>query len=125
MPVKIESAVISDAVKWEANPNYSRSNVTIASGSSIALLEVVGQVTASGKFEALDPGVATGIETAAGVSLLNVDASAVDKVGLILNGDSMVDMDALVWPEGISAGDKTTAIDQLKAINIKAVETSA
>lgn len=125
MPVKIEGAVISDAVKWEANQNYSRSNVTIASGSNIAMLEVVGQVTATGKFEALDQDAATGIEIAAGVSLLAVDASSADKVGLILNGDSMVDMNALVWPGDIDAGEKTAAINQLKAINIKAVETSA
>jgi Bacteriophage lambda head decoration protein D len=125
MPELTEKAVLSDAVKWEANPNYCRSNVTIASGSNIALLEVVGQVTADGKYEALDPAAATGVEVAAGVSLLAVDATAADSVGLILNGDSMVDMDELVWPDGISAGDKATAISQLKAINIKAVETTA
>ncbi len=125
MAEKIESAVISDAVKWEANPNYCRSNVTIASGSNIQLLEVVGQVTATGKYEPLDPAAGTGVETAAGVSLLAVDASAADKVGLILNGDSMVDMDALIFPDAISAGDKATAITQLKAINVKAVETTA
>lgn len=125
MPELTEKAVLSDAVKWEANPNYCRSNVTIASGSNIALLEVVGQVTADGKYEALDPAAATGVEVAAGVSLLAVDATAADSVGLILNGDSMVDMDELVWPDGISAGDKAIAISQLKAINIKAVETTA
>lgn len=125
MPELTEKAVLSDAVKWETNPNYCRSNVTIAAGSNIALLEVVGQVSADGKYEALDTAVATGVEVAAGVSLLAVDATAADSVGLILNGDSMVDMDELVWPDGISAGDKATAITQLKAINIKAVETTA
>lgn len=120
-----EKAIISDGVKWEANPNYSRSNVAIASGSNIALLEVVGQVTATGKYEALDSAADTGVEVAAGVSLLAVDASAADKVGLILNGDSMVDMDNLVWPDGITVGGKATAISQLKAINVKAVETTA
>ena len=116
---------IGDAVKWEANPNYSRTNVTIATPGSVKMLEVVGQVTATGKYVSLDPAAVTGAEVARGISLLDVDASAGDEVGLILNGDSLVDMDALVWPDTITSGEKDAAIFQLAAINVKAVGTTA
>jgi len=125
MAVLTEKTSIGDAVKWEANPNYSRSNVTIAYQGSVKRLEVVGQITATGKYRPLDPAGSTGIEVAKGISLLDVDASGGDQVGLILNGDSLVDMDALVWPEGISAGAKEAAIAELAEVNIKAVGQSA
>lgn len=45
MTVKTEPATLGDAIKWEEADNYSRKAVTILSGNSVALAEVVGQIT--------------------------------------------------------------------------------
>lgn len=124
MPVKNEPNTISDGIKWEQDAGYSRAKVTIASGQNIALLEVVGQVTASGKFAALDPAGSDGTQVASGISILAVDALVADKAGVIINDDALVATEFLVWPAGITPQQKGIAIGNLEAIGIKAI-TSA
>lgn len=124
MPVKIEPNSLSDAVKWEQDADYSRAKVTIGSQGSVKLLEVVGQITATGKYQPLDTVATNGLETAVGISLLDVDASGGDRVGVILNDDSMVDMNALVWPVAITVPQKDVAIAQLASLGIKAVSAA-
>lgn len=214
MAVKTEPATLGDAIKWEEADSYSRKLITVLTGNSVALAEVVGQVTkstpttgtagtntgngtcgsvtagklakigtytltctaaasnagtfavkdpdgfslppatvavaytnpqinftiadgssdfivgdsftiavaaGSGKYVPLDPAAVNGSQVAAGIMVDAVDATSADALGVIINGDSLVATDNLVWPAEISAGDKATAIAQLAAIGIKAV----
>jgi len=45
MTVKTEPNTLGDGIKWEESNDYSREKVTVLSGQSLALLEVVGKVT--------------------------------------------------------------------------------
>lgn len=120
MPVKTEPNSLGDGIKWEESNSYSREKVTILSGENLALLEVVGQVTASGKYAALDQDASDGTEVAAGIMVAPVDASLADTLGVIINDLALVAMENLVWPADIDAGEKTVAIAELEALMIKA-----
>ena len=121
MAILNEPAVLGDALKWEQSNDYSRRKVTIASGQNLALLQVVGKITASGKFAVLNPAATDGTENAAGFLMAAVDASAADREGVIIERDALVAMDNLVWPAGITAPQKEAAIAELEALGIKAV----
>jgi hypothetical protein len=90
----------------------------VLSGQNLKTGAVVGIVTASGKIKALTPGAADGSQNAAGVLLLPVNASTADKPGVIVARHAICAANALVWPDGISGGDKTAAIDKLKALGV-------
>lgn len=122
MPVKIESATLGDGIKWEEDNHYSRKKVTILSGSVVSCLEVMGQVTASGKYVPLDPAASDGREVAAGIMVAAVDASGGDTAGVIIERHAMMATANLVWPDGIDAGQKTAAIADLEALGVKAVD---
>ncbi|MBU1567441.1 MAG: head decoration protein [Proteobacteria bacterium] len=44
MTVKTEPATLGDAIKWEEDDNYSRKTITVKSGESVALAEVMGKI---------------------------------------------------------------------------------
>ena len=124
MTVKTESNTLGDGIKWEESNDYSRQKVTVLFGQSLALLEVVGKVTASGKVVALNPAALDGSEAAAGIMIGAVDASLADKPGVIIVREAMIASDNLVWPADITAGEKTAAIAELEALGIVDVETA-
>ena len=76
------------------------------------------KVTASGKYKALDPAASDGSQTAAGVLYDAVDATAADAEGVAILRLAEVNAAELVWPAGITGGQKSTALGQLAAINI-------
>jgi hypothetical protein len=118
MPVKSEAIYLGDVLKYEAPNLYSRDQVTVISGQNLALGTVVGIITASGKVTILAPGAADGSQNAAGVMAAAVDASAADKQGTMIARHAIVEDSQLVWPGGITSGQKTTAIGQLKTAGI-------
>ena len=79
---------------------------------------MLGKVTASGKYKALDPAAVDGSEAAAGLLYAAVDASAADAEGVAIVRLAEVNAAELVWPDGITAGEKTTALGQLAALNV-------
>ncbi len=121
MATKIEPNTLGDGIKWEAGGDYSRADAVIASGNKVVVLEVLGMITASEKYVPLDPSASDGSQVAAGIAVVAVDATDGDMPGAIINDQALVAMDNLVWPDGITAGQKTTAIEQLGAIGIKPV----
>ncbi len=121
MPVKTEPSSLGDGLKWEQDSDYSRKKVIIASGNSVSLLQVVGKITASGKFAPLDQDAVDGTEAAAGIMVGAVDATLADTAGVIIEKDALVSMANLVWPADIDAGEKTAAIAELEALGIKDV----
>jgi hypothetical protein len=119
MPSITEPKNLGDLLKYEAPNLYSRDRVTIASGQTLALGTVVGVVTATSKFKALDPAATDGTEIARGVIANDVDAALADRDdGLLIARHALVARNALVWPSGISAELKAAAEAQLKAIGI-------
>ena len=65
-----------------------------------------------------DPAAADGSQIAAGILNDAVDASAADAEGVAVVRLAEVNAAELIWPAGITAGQKTTALGQLVALNI-------
>lgn len=103
----------------EANGHRSRENMTVLSGENLRAMEVVGIVTASGKVAQHNPGAADGRETAAGVLLYAVDASAGDTPGVVLRRDAEVRDSALQFINGIAQGDRDDAVAALEGLGIQ------
>jgi hypothetical protein len=111
-------------LKYEEEQGYSRDDVIVASGQNIAVGEVVGRITASGKIAAFDPAASDGTQNAIGVSLSYVDATAGDKPGVIVARQAIVvDRDNLVWGGSPTTAQKDAAVAQLKALGILARAT--
>ena len=92
---------------------YSRDNIILITGQNLAAGTVLGRITASGKHTILAPAAADGSEVAAGVLLVDTDATAGDRKTVMGARAGMVPDNKLIWPVGISAGNKATAIQQL------------
>ena len=104
-------------------PNFCREEVTIVSGQNLVVGTVVGKITASGKYAAYDNTDNTGVEAAAGILLADVDASAADKVGVVLlRGPSVVSKAGLTWHANNDAAAKTAGLADLAALSIIARE---
>ena len=112
----------TDVVKTEGLNRYSRDEITIASGSGgIEIGEVLGKVTATGKYKPLAPAANDGTQVAARISLQNADASTVDAVRVVvLSRLAEVVRQALVWPAGITDNQKAAALAQLETAGIVA-----
>jgi head decoration protein D len=113
-----EPTNLGDLLKYEAPNLYSRDTVTIAAPENLPLGAVLGKVTATGKFKALNPAATDGTEVAAGVLIQACDATSGERRGGLLARHALVHDESLVFPAGISLQHKTDALNQLKAIGI-------
>ncbi|EMG36608.1 Bacteriophage lambda head decoration protein D [Desulfocurvibacter africanus PCS] len=120
MGVITEQNYLSDLLKWEEDSRYSRDAVIIASGNTVALGQVLGKIAATGKFVPLNPGAdpADGSEKAFGIAIDAYDASAADVEGVAIKRDAIVAPSALIWPDGITVGQKAAALAELEALGI-------
>lgn len=96
-----------------ANGNQSKDNVTLLSGQDLAANTVLGKITASGKYAAVDPGSPDGRATAAAILLEATDASGGDKTVAIIARDAEVIADELIWPTTSPAVDTDAGIVDL------------
>lgn len=120
MTVLTDGRHTAEYIASEANGTRSRDVVTLITGQNLAPGAVLGKITASGKYTAVDPAASDGSQTAAAVLFDPVDASAADKPAVVTLRDTEVKAVALVWPSGISGPDKTTALGQLASLGILA-----
>jgi hypothetical protein len=118
MPVLTEGRYSGEFIVSEGNGRISRETVIVLSGQNLQAAAVLGKITASGKYKVLDPAASDGSQTAAGVLYDAVDASAVDAEGVVIVRLAEVNAAELVWPAGITGGQKTAALGQLVALNI-------
>jgi hypothetical protein len=118
MPVQSESNYLGDWLNFEEDNLYSRDEVTVAGGQNLPTGTVIGVITASGKVTQFTPGASDGSETAAGVLVHSVDASAADQPGVIIARHAICSDKGLVWPGSITGPQKAAAINQLKALGI-------
>ena len=116
-PASLSKSAITDAAS-NANRRISRETITVLSGETLEAGAVLGKVTASGKCKAIDPAAVDGSEVAAGILYDAVDASAADAEGVAIMRLAEVNAAELVWPEGITGGEQTTALGELAALNI-------
>jgi hypothetical protein len=112
----------SDVVKTEGPNRYSRDEVTVASGAGVITPgHVLGKVTATGKYVPLAPAASDGSQIAARISLQNANATSADATRVVvLSRLAEVVAQALVWPVGITANQKTAALAQLETAGIVA-----
>ena len=78
MPELQEGRYAGEFVVSEGNGRISRETITVLSGENLEAGAVLGKVTASGKYKALDPAATDGSEVAAGI--LYVAQSGRDRV---------------------------------------------
>lgn len=100
MTVYTEKAHALSCLISEANGNRSRENVVVASGNVIDANQVVGKITATGKYAAYDNGASDGTQTAAGIATHYVDATAGDTPLAIMARDCEVIRDELHFLTG-------------------------
>ena len=119
MPVLHEPVHLSDLLKYEAPNLYSRDEVVVAAGQSLALGAVVGRVTATHEIVAIDPTANDGREAVAGVLIeAVVTARAERKRSVIVSRHALVFGGALVLPATLTPEQTAAALAQLAALGI-------
>jgi len=99
--------------------HLSREAVVFAQGSAeIMAGEVMGKLTATGKYIPLAPAAKDGSEKAAAISYDNVDVTDADKLAVVTLRQTAVKASELIWPVGITDAQKTKAIAELEAATI-------
>lgn len=118
-------ATLTQAHRWgdflcdEAGGLRSREQVTIASSQTIVPGQVLGKVTANGRYVVLAPGASDGSEAAAAIALYPATTGGSDtKVIAVVMRDCVVNGGELTWPVGITTNQKTAATGQLTALGI-------
>lgn len=115
---KREGGYIISEAGGETGGARSRDRGTLLAGTVGVSGMVVGIVTASKKYTPLNTAGADGSQTAAAILYTSVDASAADKPAIFSTRETEVNDAELIWPAGISAPNKTAAIEALKAKGI-------
>jgi Bacteriophage lambda head decoration protein D len=119
MPVLHEPVHLSDLLKYEAPNLYSRDEVVVASGQTLALGAVVGRVTATHEIVALDPTANDGREAVAGVLIEAVVTAPTERRrSVIVSRHALVFGGALVLPTTLTSEQTTAALAQLTALGI-------
>ena len=101
----------------EAAGKRSRENVTIVSGQDLGAGAVLGKISASGKYTAVDQAAGDGSQTAVAVLIDACDATGGDKDAAITARDAEVNGECLDWGSQ-SAAETTTGITELEAVGI-------
>jgi hypothetical protein len=123
MPTLTKGPTLGDLLKYELNGSYNRETITLKAGTDYPLGAVLGKITASSKYRFSPVAQVVGdegAETATAVLIEAVDATAGDKVGLVVaRGPVIVSKDALVFDASVDlAAEKTAKHVQLAAIGI-------
>jgi hypothetical protein len=118
MPELQEGRYAGEFIVSEGNGKISRETITVLSGQDLGAGAVLGKVTASGKYKALDPAAVDGSEAAAGILFDAVDASTADAEGVAIVRLAEVNAAELVWPASITGPEQATALGELAAVNI-------
>jgi hypothetical protein len=118
MTVLTEGKYAADFVVSEASGTRSRDAVTIAQSTVLEPGTVLGRLTATAKYVALDPAATTGAEVAAGLLRTGIDATTADVSAVALLRDAEVNGAELVWPDAITPEQKAAATAELAALGI-------
>ncbi|WP_278366875.1 MULTISPECIES: head decoration protein [Marinobacter] len=108
--MKTETTRAGEFLVSEANGKRSRETITVTGGPYVAG-QVLGKITASGKYTAYASGASNGTQTAAGVLYAAADGSSADVTAVGVVRDAEID-------EALLTGDDADAITDLAAIGI-------
>lgn len=109
---------LGDLLLVEVAPGWTKDQGTLLAGTDYPLGQVLAKV--AGKYQVLDPAGGAAANEAVAVLGEHVDATAGDKPGVLIARGAVVDLNELVWPAGITAPQKTIALDELVALGIVA-----
>lgn len=110
---------LSEVVKYETHPDYSRESGTALAGEEFDLGQVLGKVTVSGKLVVLDPAATDGSEDVVGVAQTLVEAGADDVEFVVYSRRATIfSASGLRWPPGITAPQKAAALAQMEALGL-------
>ena len=126
MAALVKAPTEGDLLKFDLDKNYTREVVTLLTGTSYKLGSVLGQITASGKYQLSPDSGADGSQTAAAVLVEAVDATGGDKAGVVIKrGPAIVSRDELVFAATVNDATKiVTKIGQLTTLGIVARTTA-
>lgn len=118
----IEKDRLGSLLKYEADKNYCRDIVTIVAGENLVMGTVLGRKISDGscKMVSLNNNETDGTNTAYAVLLEDVDATDEAKEAIIIARDAIVGKSALVYPDGITAEQKTGLLRTLAGRGIVA-----
>jgi hypothetical protein len=101
----------------EANGSRSREQITVLDGEDLPAGAVLGKITASGKYVAVDPEASDGSEEAAGILFAACHADGADAQAVGILRDAEVNEDELDWSD-LNTTEIATATAELLAIGI-------
>ena len=104
----------------EANGYRSRQRIVVGVNQSLLAGQVLGKITSSGQYVGLAPAATDGSQTAAGILFDDVVTTDQTKDAVSFERDGEVTLDKLVWPAGVTEGQKTAAVAALAAKGVLA-----
>lgn len=102
----------------EANGFRSRDTVTIAAGADVRPGEVLGKITASGKYTARAAGAVDGSQVAVAIAYAGAPAAAAGADCVVIARDAEVATADLVWPAGADQAARDSGVAELAAVGI-------
>lgn len=109
-----ENTYLTDIIKWEVNPNYSRENVTVVAATALKRGQVLAIKTADSKFYPSMDGAADGTQNAVAILLNDLPITAGAVVPVLRRTAIIVD-GYLQWDASYNTqGKKDTALANLK-----------
>lgn len=118
MAVQVEGAHPGEWILSEGQGRISRDAEVLLSGQNLTDGAVLGKITASAKFKEMDPAAVDGSQTAAAILLGDANAASADKEITVVSRLAEVLESLLVWKSGVTGGQKTTALTQLKSNHV-------
>lgn len=112
------------------SPNVNNEEIIVVSGAGVLYAgTVLGRITSSGKYTLHDnaaTGATAGAEVAAAILFHTVDATSADvKTVATVNGPATINGNDLTFKAGISAANRTAALNALRAKGMKVLPQHA
>lgn len=118
MAIFIQPKDLGDLLLVEVAPGWTKQKATLLGGANYAFGQVLAKV--AGKYQVLDLAATGAAKKAAAVLGEQIGATAGDTPGVVIARGAVVAINELVWPEGITEAQKTTALDELNALGVVA-----
>lgn len=111
-----ENDRLGDLLKYETDKNYCREVMTVASGQSLRMGEIIGvkSIPDEIKTVSIAENETDGSDSAFGILLEDVDATSSAKKALIVARDAIVASDYVIFPDNITDEQKRKIIKDLE-----------
>ena len=111
-----ENDRLGDLLKYETDKNYCREVMTVASGQSLKMGEIIGvkSIPDEIKTVSIAENETDGSDSAFGILLEDVDATSSAKKALIVARDAIVASDYVIFPANVTDEQKRKIIKDLE-----------